>query len=151
MLNITAGSELIRKSFKIAYRAHKDQTDKAGMPYILHILHVAANAGSDESCIAAALLHDTVEDSDMTFEELQKEGIPENIIDALRLLTHKENVPYIEYVKNIRKNEIARTVKMADLLHNMDVRRLNGTEYQLSENDEERVKKYKDALRLLQD
>lgn len=150
MLNITASTDLVRKAFKIAYGVHKDQVDKAGMPYILHILHVASNVGSDEKYIATALLHDTVEDSDLTFDDLRKEGIPEDVLDALVLLTHKSDVPYLNYVKEISKNDIARAVKLADLNHNMDIRRLCGIGYGFSDSDYERIEKYKEATEILQ-
>lgn len=149
MLNITAGTDLVRNAFKIAYGVHKDQQDKAGMPYILHILHVASNVGEDERYIAAALLHDTVEDSDMTFDDLREAGIPEDVLDALILLTHKSNVPYLDYVKEVKKNDIARAVKLADLDHNMDIRRLLGIGYVFSDSDYERMEQYKEAEKLL--
>ena len=135
---------LTQKAMKIAFEAHKNQTDKNGIPYIYHPVHLAEQMDS-ENTICVALLHDVVEDTSMTFEDLQAEGFSPEIIDALKLLTHDDAVPYMEYVKEIRKNLIATKVKLADLRHNSDLTRLD----EVNEKALKRVEKYKKAIGLL--
>jgi len=135
---------LTKKAMKIAFEVHKNQTDKNGMPYIYHPIHLAEQM-KDEKTVCLALLHDTVEDGDITFEQLAKEGFSKDIIDALKLLTHDKSVPYLEYVKGIKTNAIATVVKLADLSHNSDLTRLDSVD----EKALERVEKYKKAIELL--
>ena len=135
---------LTKKAMKISFKAHKNQTDKNGMPYIFHPIHLAEQM-TDEKTICVALLHDVVEDTDITFEELENEGFSEDIIDALKLMTHDESVPYMDYVKEIKTNRIATTVKIADLKHNSDLTRLDIVD----EKAIKRVEKYKKAIELL--
>jgi len=135
---------LTKKAYKIAFEAHRDQLDKTGLPYIHHPLHLAFQM-SDEVTTCVALLHDVVEDSDMTFEELEKLGFGGEIINALRLLTHADDVPYMDYVREIKKNPVAAAVKRADLMHNSDMTRLDV----VTEKDLQRAEKYKKALEIL--
>ena len=135
---------LTKKAMKIAFEAHKEQTDKSGMPYIYHPIHLAEQM-DDEAATCVALLHDVVEDTDITFEQLQAEGFTPEIIAALRLMTHDENVPYLDYVAEIRKNVIAAKVKLADLKHNSDLTRLD----HVDEKALLRVEKYRKAMELL--
>lgn len=117
-------THLTKKAMKISFEAHKDQTDKSGLPYIFHPVHLAEQM-TDENTTCVALLHDVVEDTDITFEQLEKEGFSKEIIDALKLMTHDKSVPYMDYVKEIKTNSIATAVKLADLRHNSDLTRLN--------------------------
>lgn len=119
-----------KKAMRISFDAHKNQVDKAGLPYVYHPFHLAEQM-KDENSICVALLHDVVEDTNMTFEDLKKEGFNDDIINALKLLTHDENVPYMDYVKKIKENRIARAVKIADLKHNTDLTRLDLTKDQI--------------------
>ena len=135
---------LTQKAMKIAFEAHKNQTDKNGIPYIYHPIHLAEQMDS-ENTICVALLHDVVEDTSMTFEDLQAEGFSAEILDALKVLTHDDAVPYMEYVKEIRKNPIATKVKLADLRHNSDLTRLD----EVNEKALKRVEKYKKAIEML--
>ena len=137
---------LTKKAMMIAFNAHKEQFDKTGLPYIFHPFHLAEQM-ADENSICVALLHDVVEDTDITFEDLQKEGFTEEIIGSLKLLTHNLDVPYMEYVKLIKTNPTARLVKLADLKHNSDLTRLN----KISEEDIIRYNKYQEAIKLLED
>ena len=114
-------TQLIRKALMIAYQAHKDQVDKAGKPYIFHPLHVAEQMDDEYTC-CVALLHDTVEDTDVTIEDI-RDLFPKEVADAIARLTHDKHVRYMEYVKKIKVDPIARKVKLADLKHNMDVHR----------------------------
>ena len=114
------------KAMQIAYTAHHGQVDKAGMPYIFHPMHLAESMEDEISC-CAALLHDTVEDTDITFADLEAE-FPAEVMDVLKLLTHKEGTDYFDYVRSIKGNPVAVKVKLADLAHNSDQSRLAGCE-----------------------
>ena len=120
-------SPLVKKACAIMYDAHKEDMDKAGYPYVLHPFTVAFEM-EDELSTCVALLHDVIEDHGdrYSFETMIEAGFPPEVIDALRLLTHGEGVPYLDYVRLIAKNPIARKVKIADLRHNMDTTRLDG-------------------------
>ena len=94
-------TELTNKALKIAYAAHHGQVDYNGIPYIFHPVHLAEEMEDEVSC-CAALLHDVVEDTSVTMEELAKE-FPEEVIARLRLLTHEKGVPYLDYVRASRQ------------------------------------------------
>ena len=112
------------RAMQIAYSAHHCQVDKAGVPYIFHPLHLAEQMDEEISC-CAALLHDTVEDTEITLEDLAAE-FPAEVVEAVGLLTHAEGTDYFDYVRRIRSNPIAMKVKLADLSHNMDAARFAG-------------------------
>lgn len=112
-----------RKAMRIAYRAHDGQLDKSGVPYIFHPIHVAEQMQDEETTIVA-LLHDVVEDTEMTLDDIRREGFSEEILEAIRLLTHQKDTPYLAYVQQLKDNPIARAVKLADLRHNSDRSRL---------------------------
>ena len=147
-------TKLTKKAMKIAYAAHMGQTDRQGLPYIYHPLHLAEQMQTEDTCVAA-LLHDVVEDTDMTFEELEKSGFTQVQMEAVRLLTHipKEGLSgeeeiledYFEYVKKIKASEVARAVKLADLEHNSDLTRLDN----VTDKDMKRCEKYKKAAEML--
>lgn len=117
-------TELTKKAMKIAYDAHHGQLDKGGLPYVFHPWHLAEQM-DDEISTIAALLHDVVEDTDWTLEQLEAEGFPRESMEALGLLTHPEGQPYMEYVAGLRHNSVAVKVKLADLRHNSDFTRLS--------------------------
>ncbi len=135
---------LTKKAMQIAYAAHHGQTDKTGLPYIFHPMHLAEQM-EDEYSACAALLHDVVEDTELTFSDLEAEGFPAEVIEALKLLTHDPAVPYLDYVKAVRPNPIARAVKLADLHHNSDLTRLDTVD----ERALQRVEKYAKAIAIL--
>ena len=137
-------TDLTKKALKLCFEAHKEQVDKTGMPYVFHPFHLAEQM-RDELTTVCALLHDVVEDSEYTFEDLQGMGFPKEVLSALRLLTHDKNVPYMDYVKTIANNPIARAVKIADLRHNSDLTRMD----RVDERAIERTEKYKNALAFL--
>jgi (p)ppGpp synthase/HD superfamily hydrolase len=142
-------SEPIQKAYQIAKKAHAGQKDKAGKDYIYHPMTVASNVGDDETAIIVGLLHDTVEDTDVTMQQLAKEFSPD-VIAALKLLTHDKTTPYLDYVQKIKDsgNEAARKVKLADLHMNMDLSRFPDGP---TPKDKERVqKKYIPALKILE-
>lgn len=134
-------TELTKKAMKIAFDAHKHQTDKGGAPYIYHPIHIAEQM-SDEATICVALLHDVAEDTNTTPDELAKYGFGEEIIDALRLLTHDGSVPYMEYIRRLKDNPIAAKVKIADLKHNSDLSRLDFVD----DRARRRAEKYKKSI-----
>lgn len=137
-------TNLTKKAMKIAFNAHKEQVDKNGIPYIYHPVHLAEQMDSEET-ICVALLHDVVEDTNITFENLEEYGFYDEIIVALKLMTHDVSIPYMEYVKKIKTNEIAKKVKLADLNHNSDLSRLDFVD----EKALQRAEKYKKAIELL--
>ena len=139
-------SRLINKAIDIAFSAHKDQRDKAGRPYFMHPVIVASQMNSEYE-ICTALLHDVIEDTDITIEELERE-FPKEITDALRLLTHDDNTAYLDYVREIKKNPIARKVKLADLNHNLDITRIQDNP-KLLEGFVRRREKYEKAREIL--
>lgn len=135
---------LTKKAMKVCFEAHKDQLDKTGVPYVFHPFHLAEQM-DDEISTVCALLHDVVEDTDITLEDLKEMGFPQEAIEVLALLTHADEVPYMDYVREISRNKIATKVKIADLMHNSDVTRLDFVdEWALKRNQ-----KYNEALRIL--
>ena len=129
--------------------AHRGAKRKLGStPYILHPMEVATIAAtltSDEEILAAALLHDVIEDTPYTLDDLRAMGFNEQVLDALALMTHDKRIPYMDYVAKIKGNKIARTVKLADLKHNSDLSRLNNVD----EKAMKRIEKYRQAIALL--
>ena len=134
---------LTKKALRICFDAHKDQLDKSGMPYVFHPLLVASQMQT-EAEICVALLHDVAEDTSVTLEDLARD-FPPAVMQALDLLTHREGVPYMDYVRAIRNNRIACKVKLADLAHNSDLARLD----EVTPKDLARVEKYKAAMEIL--
>lgn len=137
-------THLTKQAMRLAFDVHKDQTDKSGIPYIYHPIHLAEQM-DDENAVIVALLHDVVEDSNMTFKDIAELGFPDEVIVALKLLTHDDTVEYMDYIKSLSINEIARKVKLADLRHNSDLTRL----LTVNENDIQRLNKYKEAILLV--
>lgn len=137
-------TEMTKKAMQICFDAHKDQKDKSGLPYVFHPFHLAEQM-PDELTTTVALLHDVIEDSDFSFEYLQNAGFPQEVLDAVTLLTHDPSVPYMGYVAALKSNRIAREVKLADLRHNSDPNRLN----EITDKDRARIEKYRKAITLL--
>ena len=137
-------TDLTKKALRLCFDAHKDQVDKTGLPYVFHPFHLAEQM-TDELSTVCALLHDVVEDTSYTFDDLKKMGFPQAVIDVLTLLTHEEGVPYMEYGEKLSVNPTARQVKIADLRHNSDLTRLDTVdEWALKRNE-----KYKMAMEFL--
>ena len=88
-------TELTKKALKISFEAHKNQLDKSGMPYVFHPFHLAEQM-DDEYSTCVALLHDVVEDTGITLEDLKAQGFPEEVTDAVALMTHDDGTPYFE-------------------------------------------------------
>ena len=135
-----------KKALRLCFDAHKEQVDKTGLPYVFHPFHLAEQM-TDEATTVCALLHDVVEDTEMTLEDLAAMGFGSDVIEALRLLTHDPSVPYFDYVAAISQNPIARRVKLADLRHNSDLSRMD----EIDEWALARTEKYKTAIRMLEE
>ena len=133
-----------KKALKLCYDAHKGQVDKSGLPYVFHPFHVAEQM-TDEATTIVALLHDVVEDTDYTLEDLAAEGFGKDLLEAVALMTHEDDVPYLDYVAKLKDNPIARAVKLADLAHNSDLSRIG----EVDEETRERLEKYQKAIALL--
>ncbi len=137
---------LTKKAMQIAFDAHKDAIDKGGLPYILHPVHVAESM-TDEITTAVALLHDVVEDTDITCEQLLKRGIDEYIAECVDILTQRENENYFDYIERVKTNPDTVRVKLADLEHNSDLSRIES----ITKSDLERTEKYKKAIEMLKE
>ena len=131
-----------------ATEVHRGQVDKAGHPYILHPLRVMLRMTSDDARFVA-ILHDTIEDSDHTLDDLRALGYSETIIAAVDAITRRADETYEQFIQRLKPNPLARKVKLADLLDNMDLRRANPV---VAEKDAERIARYQRAwIELTQD
>lgn len=139
-------TKMTKVALNLCFEAHKNQRDKSGMPYVFHPFHLAEQM-KDEKTTIVALLHDVVEDTDVTLDDIRNMGFDDEVVAAIELMTHDLNVPYMEYVSRIKKNPISKAVKLADLHHNSDITRLD----EVTARDEERLKKYAEAIRLLEE
>ncbi len=136
----------LQRALEIAVESHKNQKQKDGTPYALHPIRLSMSLESEEQKIVA-LLHDVVEDTDWTFEDLVREGFSESVIEALRLLTHTDGSLYEDYIERLASNSLAKAVKKADLADNMDFKRIP----EPTERDFARLQKYHRAWRRLRD
>lgn len=139
-------NELYILAEKIATQAHEGQTDKGGEPYINHPVAVADSLESTEHKIVA-LLHDVLEDTEVTADDLRAYGFTERIIKSIRILTKNDSESYEEYLSYVKTDNMAWMVKRADLKHNMNIDRIPNP----TEKDLERIEKYKKALTFLED
>lgn len=142
-------TKLTNKAMRTAYDAHHGQLDVNGVPYIFHPYHLAEQM-PDEITACTALLHDVIEDTDVTIEELEDE-FPRVVTDALRLLTHDDSTDYFDYVRRLSLNPVARTVKLADLAHNQDESRITDPDAVPPARLERWRKKYKKAREILEE
>ena len=140
----TAEQSMVDLALSIARKAHEGQLDKAGVDYIEHPIYVASQVDTEEEK-AVALLHDVIEDSPVSAEGLLQAGLPETVVTAVQVLTKKKEQDYQKYLETVKKNPLARVVKLADLKHNSDLSRLSS----ITEKDRERLKKYKKAIDFL--
>lgn len=138
-------NSLLELAVKVATEAHKGQTDKGGNPYIEHLKAVAAQVNNTEHKIVA-YLHDVVEDTEITLDDLSEMGFTFRIVNSVRLLTKTKELTYEEYLKRLKADDNARHVKIADLRHNMDISRIP----EPAEEDYKRLEKYKQALEFLE-
>ncbi len=131
----------LERAIAIAAMAHEGQVDKAGMPYVLHPLRMMLSVDTPEARMAA-VLHDVVEDTAVTFEQLRAEGFPEVVIEAVEALTKRDGEDYEAFIRRVAPNPIARTVKLADLQDNSDLSRIARP----TERDRQRIEKYQSAI-----
>lgn len=136
----------LEQAIAIAAEAHRNQTDRAGQPYILHPLRLMMQATNPTHQIVA-VLHDVIEDSQTTAEDLRQAGFNETIVAAVEALTHDKggDEDYFDYVRRAAANPIARQIKRLDLLDNLNVNRLN----QITEKDIARLSRYHQALAII--
>lgn len=127
----------LQKALEIAVEAHKGQQGKDDSPYVLHPIRLMLSLESNDARIAA-LLHDVVEDTPVTIDDLRSAGFSETVLEAIGLLTHLDHDDYDEYVEKLSKNPVARQVKLADLTDNMNIKRLP----EVREKDLQRLAKY---------
>lgn len=139
-------TKMTKKALIISYNAHKNQVDKSDIPYVFHPFHLAEQMDSEEAVIIA-LLHDVVEDTVWTMDDLEKQGFSSDVIDALKILTHSEDTDYLEYIRQIQKsiNPYVVSVKLADLKHNCDLSRLD----YVDKKTLKRIEKYIEAIKIL--
>ena len=137
-------TQMTKKAMIFAYNAHSGQFDKSGIPYIMHPFHVAETM-KDEDSTTVALLHDIIEDTKYTKEDLLNEGFPEHIVNAIVSLSRESDESYMDYIRRVKQNNLAKIVKLADLEHNSDLSRTDA----VTEEDLKRVKKYNKARDIL--
>ncbi len=137
-------TEQTKKALKLCFEAHKEQLDESGMPYVFHPFHVAEEMNDEETTIVA-LLHDVIEDTDYTLDDLRNMGFSNKVVEAVEVMTHLPEVSYEDYLRNIRRNPIAKKVKLADVRHNSDLTRLDV----IDEKAEYWKKKYQFAYQVL--
>ena len=137
----TSKQPMLELALSIATKAHRGQFDKVGIDYIEHPIYVASQVDSEEEK-AVALLHDVIEDSSVTADELLNAGLPETVVTAVQILSKKKGQAYQTYLKTVKSNPLARAVKLADLKHNSDLSRLET----ITDKDLEGLEKYKKTI-----
>lgn len=140
-LRIKTETELIRKAYCLSKNAHKGQVDKAGRDYFLHPCVVAENVHTVNEKVVA-LLHDVVEDTEVSLQDLEDAGFPRVVVDAVDAITKRAGEAYDKYIERVKNNRIALIVKISDMQHNSDISRIKDPK----EEDYERVKKYRTKI-----
>ena len=136
--------QLLEKAIRIAVNAHANQFDKAGAPYILHPIRVMNGVKKVLEKIVG-VLHDVVEDTNITIEDLEKEGFPIEALEAIDALTRRIGETYTDFILRIKENEIARKIKIVDLRDNSDLFRL----HEIEEKHLSLIKRYHAAMKEL--
>ena len=134
----------LEKAIELAFKVHKNQKDRYGKPYIFHPLRVMNKMDDDKEKIVA-VLHDVIEDTELTYKDLCDAGFSEEIIDAIAGISKQDGEEYFDYINRVMQNRLAVKVKLADLEDNMDVRRIEI----ITEKDKERLNKYMKAYRMI--
>ena len=130
----------LERAIELAVEHHKGQSDKAGKPYILHPLRLMMSVDKDDEKIVA-VMHDIVEDTEITLDDLRNEGFSDEVLSAIECISKKDGEDYDSFIERISHNPLAIRVKLADLEDNMDKTRLSD----VTEKDLERLEKYKRA------
>lgn len=147
-------SKDVRKALAIAYQAHAGQFDLGGTPFIFHPLHVAFHVpDEDDRIVIIALLHDVLEKTKVTANELLATGFSREIVEVVEILTYDQEEPYFDYIRRIKENPLARTVALSAVYHNLDTERFKGRSFTGDEYDaiEELLEGYEDAYRILEE
>lgn len=142
-------SDMLQQATLIAFNRHDGQTDKAGRPYFIHPFHVAMDVLSqtdDNELAAAAILHDVIEDTDLALEDLYTYGMSDRVVDTVAALTRNKHEDYLIYLARLSTNDDARTIKIADLIDNLNEHRLSLLPEQVRNK---LARKYRAALYLL--
>ncbi len=134
----------LERAIEIAATAHAGQLDRSGQPYVLHPLRVMLAVNSEHERMAA-VLHDVVEDSAITYDDLMREGFPTEVVEAVRALTRAKGGSRIDAARKAVRNPIARAVKLADVADNMDLSRISNP----SEKDHARQREYEQVREIL--
>lgn len=134
-----------KKAMKLCFDAHQDSKDRGGVPYVFHPYHLAERM-KDEDSVCVALLHDVLEETSCTAEQLATYGFDDNIVQAVVALTRNKDEAYLKYISRVAENDLAKKVKVADLLHNTDITRLNGAP---TDADLTRCELYRTAIEML--
>ena len=137
--------ELLEKAIKLAKKYHEGQFDKGGQSYIEHPLRVMEGVESLEEKILA-VLHDVLEDCEVSRNQLIKEGIPKYLVEKLEILCKGKNEKYFDYIDRIKVDQSTINVKLSDLRDNMNLQRLK----EITEKDIKRLEKYKKAKAILE-
>ena len=140
-LSESNSEHLFDKAMRLAVHAHAGHVDRAGKPYLLHVLQVVGGCGDDLMASTVAALHDVVEDSALTLRDLKEQGFPQAVVEAVDALTRREGEAYEDCIERVSKNVLATKVKRSDLLSNLDVRRLT----QVTTADTSRLERYRKA------
>ena len=135
----------IEQAIIIAAKAHNGQLDKGGQPYIFHPLRVMMAAETIDEKIVA-ILHDVIEDSAMTVDDLREQGVTDDQIAALLCLTKQTGEDYMNFIRRVMENPLARKVKICDIKDNMKLDRIPNPNHE----DYRRVEKYRAALAVLE-
>jgi (p)ppGpp synthase/HD superfamily hydrolase len=147
-------ASLLQRAIDLAVKAHREGEDPPGEPYIVHPMRVLLavsqldDAQQDERLRCVAILHDTIERGGVTAKELKAAGMPKDVIEAVKLLTHEASVTYADYVVRLKPNRLARAVKLADLMDNADLRRVTFRAGK-AKKDEPRVVRYAASYKFL--
>ena len=138
----------LSKAIRITSQVFEDKLDRGGNPYILHCLHVMNEVKHlGEEAMISAVMHDVIEDTEVTFDDLYNEGFSQEVLLILQLLTHRKGTDYMAYIKALSVHPIAKEIKKADLRHNSDITRLKG----VRQKDFDRLEKYSRAYLYLTD
>lgn len=131
----------LARAIALAAQYHEGQTDKGGRPYIFHPLRLMLKALTEEEQIVA-VLHDTIEDTDLALDDLRREGFSDEIVEAIDRLSRRDDETYHEFILRIKENRLAARVKILDIQDNMDLTRIKKP----SDKDRKRLEKYSRAL-----
>lgn len=134
----------LEQAIVVAIKAHAGQVDKAGQPYILHPLRLMFKFGTEVEMIVA-VMHDVIEDSDFTQDDLKKMGFSETVVEAIDCLSKRSDENYDNFILRVSQNDLARKIKIEDIKDNLDITRLN----KVTGKDLQRIEKYHQALKLL--